>query len=108
MTPPKSHTQLLRLFRRFNTKYFCGTLPEPLIYYTHIEGGACYGTCDWDGERFVICIDPQWASKRAFRHFTVLHEMVHIKQWSHGITHGKRFHAEMLRLAQNGAFKEIW
>jgi hypothetical protein len=102
-----SHPQLLRLFRKFNTKYFENELPEPLIQYKHITDMKCFGICEKIEDHFFITIDPQWASTRSFRHITVLHEMVHIAIWP-DVRHGKKFQDEMTRLALDGAFKEIW
>jgi len=103
-----SHPQLMRLFRKFNAKYFDGELPEPLIKYEHITDMKCFGLCEQlADESFVITIDSQWASSRSFRHLTLLHEMVHIHIWPCA-THGKKFQDEMMRLALDGAFKEIW
>jgi hypothetical protein len=104
-----SHPQLMRLFRKFNVKYFGGALPEPILKYEHITTMNCFGLCEFsdDDNQFVITIDPQWASSRSFRHLTLLHEMVHIHIWPH-MTHGKKFQDEMMRLALEGAFKEIW
>lgn len=103
-----SHPQLMRLFRKFNAKYFSGDLPEPLIKYEHINIAHCFGLCEQlEDLSFVITIDPQWASSRSFRHLTLLHEMVHIYIWPCA-THGKKFQDEMMRLALDGAFKEIW
>lgn len=103
----KSHPQLLRLFRKFNTKYFDGKLPEPIIHYAHIPEIRCFGVCEHNGKQFVITIDPQHATSRATRHLTVLHELVHVKLWPSTI-HGRKFHDEMLRLANAGALKAVW
>lgn len=98
----------MRLFRKFNEKYFDGRLPEPILRYEHIIEMRCFGLCEQlEDNSFVITIDPQWASSRSFRHLTLLHEMVHISIWPCA-THGKRFQDEMIRLALEGAFKEIW
>lgn len=97
----------MRLFRKFNENYFEGRLPEPILRYEHIIEMRCFGLCEKIEDQFVITIDPQWASTRSFRHMTVLHEMVHIAIWP-AATHGKKFQDEMMRLALEGAFKEIW
>lgn len=38
---------------------------------------------------------------------TLLHEMAHMALWPDR-KHGKKFTAEMLRLAQLGAFDKLW
>lgn len=102
-----SHPQLMRLFRKFNVKYFDGDLTEPLIKYEHITTMKCFGLCEQlDDKSFVITIDPQWASSRAFRHITLLHEMIHIAIWPYP-SHGKTFQDETIRLALAGAYKEV-
>ena len=103
----KSHPQLMRLFRKFNAKYFDNLLPEPIIKYEHITTMKCFGICEKIEDQFIITIDPQWASTRSFRHITLLHEMVHMEIWPLN-NHGKLFQDAMVRLALDGAFKEIW
>ena len=44
----------------------------------------------------------------AFVMMTLLHEMAHVATWGEKKSHGPRWQAEMLRLAQIGAFKEWW
>ena len=115
MTPvvPNSHPDLLRIFRRFNKRYWNGTLPEPLIYYAHIEdpnrdGYARFGEVQLIEDRFHVRVDPLWSACIQMTEWAVLHESAHIHLWKYGIGHGARFQKEMVRLALAGAFRRIW
>jgi hypothetical protein len=108
----ESHPRLLRIFRKFNKQYFQSRLPEPLIYYAHLEESdrdLCFGKVSQDEEgAFLIRIDPQWNSCRAITQWAVLHEMAHVDLWNETITHGAKFQRKMLNLAIAGAFRTIW
>jgi predicted metal-dependent hydrolase len=112
----ESEPQLLRCYRRFDRLWFNDELPHDiLIYYDAI--GRSYGDCQqlegggaWsrtEAGEFIIRVNPSVRGWKAQREWVVLHEMAHIKLYP-GTNHGKRFQAEMLRLATVGAFKSIW
>lgn len=108
---PKSHPELLRIFHSRNQKYWHGRLPEPLIFYMHIteyKGSVCFGQITKPGEQFQIAIDPQWSFARCVKHSAVVHELVHMELWEETQSHGAKFQARMLSLAQAGAFRNIW
>lgn len=102
-----SDPQLKRWFRRYNRRYFDGTLPSDVrISYCWVT--KAHGNCSLDPDgKFHIRINPDSTGTREGRRFTLLHEMVHVKLWP-VCTHGKAFDAEMLRLAKAGAMRGLW
>lgn len=112
---------LCRQFRRFNRCYFGTRLPAiPVIWHKPFRGGA--------GQKFAaqflvlsdgsaaIIVNPELRARRMWRYIdaTLLHEMVHADLWHRGERpaafngHGPKFQDEMLRLAQAGAFRDLW
>jgi hypothetical protein len=59
-------------------------------------------------EGFQIRINPSISGWAEIWKLTLLHEMVHVKLWPRHKKHTKKFHSEMLRLAQLGAFNSLW
>lgn len=107
-TPKKfSREDLKNLYLWFNKKYFSNKCPKNLkVKFGKLPQNA-FGVTKYEGrEPFEIVIDlnPMWSSAIAG---TLLHEMVHV-YLPYRCGHGKVFQAEMLRLAKQGAFKDIW
>lgn len=107
----ESHWSLRRYYLHFNRKYFDGQLPlnvqvtwEPNDSSSH----ACTHRQRWtDGSwTFHIKMDPALKGVLDFMLILLLHEMVHVKLWDP--KHGKKFQAEMHRLAEMGAFDDLW
>lgn len=96
-----SKRSLHRLFAELNALFWNGTLPQYSVRRGFTPGA--HGQCDRQRRR--ITIDPgKHASDEDFRQ-TLLHEMCHIRAPGHG----KRFQAELGRLAafgEAGAVKE--
>ena len=101
-----SDRQLKRWYREINLRYHGGELPGDIdIIYAPADG--CSGLVEFEAEQTVLTINPKYfIDTRAVR-LTLHHEMVHIKIGKK-YGHGQRFHKEMLRLAELGAFKSIW
>ena len=99
----KSELQLKRLCNKFNLKYFNGTLPPFVIYYSPVDGA--YANCDQleDGT-LVIKISPSIGGWNDFVKLTCLHELVHLKLWPDR-SHGAKFDKEILRLMTT--YKEL-
>ena|ERR1039457_3257383 len=97
----KSHGQLVRIFNRFNVKFFAGELPDVGIHYEAL--GGAYGDCDCVDGIFTVRIDPSCGGWSDFLRLTILHEMVHVKLWPYQ-QHGGKFDSEIVRLM---GFKEI-
>lgn len=98
-------TKLERAFRQYNRKYFDNLLPNPPEAELCWENTQFMGYYQRDEEKIAIAKRDQ-RFDRVWK-FTLLHEMVHMHLPS-GSSHGPKFQQEMLRLAQAGAFKDLW
>jgi Zn-dependent peptidase ImmA (M78 family) len=100
----RPRTQLERQFRLYNRKYFRNKLPKDTILgWRRMRSLMGYQ----QGNKIVL--SKSYRRTDALWKFTLLHEMVHLKL--DGIPcadHGPLFQAEMLRLANLGAFKGLW
>jgi hypothetical protein len=98
-------TPLERAYRYYNRKYFFNSLPalgEFELRWDDIPGSVM-GMCSED----EIVISTKYQREGALWQMTLLHEMCHMKLGTRA-GHGPKFQAEMLRLAQAGAFKGNW
>lgn len=101
-------TELERAFRHYNRKYFDNQLPVPpdvKLCFEDMGKDPVLGYTDYDEEK--IALDAKTRRYDRLWRGTLLHEMVHLLL-PPGAGHGKKFQAEMLRLAQAGAFKDLW
>jgi hypothetical protein len=59
---------------------------RPEIKILIVEREGCWGTCEQIGSRYKITISPH----QSVRDFiaTVMHELIHVKQWETGIWQG--------------------
>lgn len=120
-------TKLQKLYRQYNDKYFGGTLPVPAVVIWSKKVGDLLGDEDYyaiEVENIVqskiiihvgiIRLNPIIKQFRSITSITLLHEMVHLyldvtANDDHQIEpHGEAFQKEMLRLATEGAFKDLW
>ncbi len=109
----QSDRQLLRLYNQYNNKYFNGELSEKVEIvwepYPKCDGVICPIFEISDGI-FSIKIDPALKGSPCYARVVLLHEMVHASIWrahpKH--KHGKLFQDRMLKLAQDGAFRNLW
>lgn len=60
-----------------------------------------------DSITHTIQLDPALREYGAIVRLTLLHEMAHLHLFPYRY-HGKKFDAEMLRLAAHGAFSGLW
>lgn len=118
-----------RLFRHYNRKYFENSLPDilvgtdKLLKITKIPtkilenatpserkllDGGKYGLACWDvGGKFYIILDKSITIfHRNMARITLIHELAHFKVGLH-LGHGKKFKAEIRRLAALGAFDDL-
>lgn len=111
-----SDAQLRKWYLFFNRKYFKGELPtEPediVLFWEPHNSTEDVADCDlklMEGT-FVVRLDPVLKVNLGYAKMALLHEMVHVKIWKKHpkVTHGDVFQAEMLKLAQAGAFQELW
>lgn len=127
----KSDPTLRRWYLRFNRDFHNNELPMDTVLLWEPYGSST-GTTDKirrdptyrrlvhldmiDGNRFLLRIDPCIRWDQCLWAMALHHEMVHIKLWPckrdgekmGTVRHGKKFHDEMLRLADVGAFRPWW
>ena len=101
----KSDPQLKRWYQKYNRLYFGGTLPDAFVWY-EVPAGA-YADCQLVDGVWRVRINPSLAGWPSIARWSLLHEQVHIMLWPNR-NHGRKFQAEMLRLAEAGAFKDLW
>lgn len=102
----ESHWSLRRYYLHLNRKWFNGELPLDTII-TWEPCVKAYGYCeDLGNGRFHIRIDTALKGLDEFMLITLLHEMCHVKVWD--AKHGRKWKAEMRRLAAAGAFDDLW
>ncbi len=105
MTTPivLSDRRLQRWFNLYNERYF-GDRLLARVRFRPLE--SCWAQA-FGGEPPEIHVGLTCAVSRGWTKLTLLHEMVHLELWPE-ISHGARFQARMLELAQAGAFKDMW
>jgi len=106
-------------FEYYNAQYFSSSLPDGVWANEMYAGAGKDGipnkgltfSCN-SPARLCISVSPTYNVDWADRKFTLLHEMVHVKL---GLVapkgediHGPTFQHEMHRLANEGAFEDIW
>lgn len=94
-------------FRVFNRRYFDGTLPPRTRLKFH-QNGRHWGWLIGDSvESCTLEMHHHCKADSRVGRIYLLHEMAHLKLFPlEG--HGERFEAEMLRLANEGAFRGLW
>ena len=94
-------------FRVFNRRYFGGEL-NPRTRLKFHQDGRHWGWLIGDtAESCTLEMHHHCKADSRVGRIYLLHEMVHLKLFPlEG--HGERFEAEMLRLANEGAFKGLW
>jgi hypothetical protein len=109
-----SDPALRRAYLKFNDTWFAGKLPPNVVVFWEPANGNLAETFEFEtlestgGEpELGIRIDPTLRFAARLWKFTLLHEMCHVKTYSY-LGHGKKFKKEMLRLANAGAFDNLW
>lgn len=120
-----SNPYLLRIFRRYNRKYFGGRLPEPFVCWGTLPdcdarfypigkakryrtiGGKKWHDCDKKKPIVLVDIGLRNRNETARIRMAIIHEMAHMTL-PLTARHGPRFEREMLRLANASAFKGLW
>jgi hypothetical protein len=105
------------MFRIYNSRYFNGSLPDCTIRWEDLKIFGRYYPIRERSEKFpnVVFVEhvielARWSQNKPRQwKLTLLHEMVHLKQWREkGNPHGHKFQREMKRLAGVGAFNRLW
>lgn len=99
-------TRLQRAYCYYNRKYFGNNLPS--LSQVSIKWGDIEVMGFQSGPRIVI--NQKDRSRDRVWKFTLLHEMVHLwlDDYVTRSDHGTEFQQEMLRLAEAGAFRNLW
>ena len=97
----------------YNFLYFKASLPHVTVLLSYAPDSPNMGETDPCGPRcFVITIFKQLNPAPKQESMTLLHEMVHVYLDTKGIQelkmHGPKFQAEMRKLADRGAFDQLW
>lgn len=106
-------TRLDEWFDTYNKRYFRGRLPKCRVVWTYRKvdfiGRFLYDTDDPD-KGLLIELSHRIRFVERVARFTLLHEMVHLKQRHipDERAHGHAFQKEMKRLANAGAFNGLW
>ena len=110
--------ELQKMFDIYNEAYFNGELPSTPVTWADLpkeNGGYVLGNTSEDisGKTFTIQIDVKSNVAAITAALTLFHEMCHVATMQAELdadedTHGPRFQKCMLRLAQNGAFSNLW
>ena len=96
-----THTNLRRLFKFYNKKYFANCIPEDTsVMWAPMDHNL--GEYQRPGE---IRIDTTLQGSPKLAHIIMLHEMIHARFPK--ATHGRVFKAERQRLWELGAYEEL-
>lgn len=105
-------------FKLFNKRYFDGELPKEtlVIWRKPFEEGHAAEFVEFQDGRLLILLNPvlKKIGAESFSLLSLLHEMCHLSLWYQGkrksvyTGHGVPFQAEMLTLANKGAFSGLW
>ena len=108
--PKPSPAFLARVYAGLNAAYWAGTLPASTVVAigTLPQGIMANTTRDAAGV-FHITLDAGCNIIPNVARLSFFHEMAHIATWEKEFNpHGKYWRKEMHRLADAGAFDEIW
>lgn len=102
---------LAALYKQYNQQFFDNGLPIiPVRWAKTPRGVAGYFWME-EADKMSIVIHPlirKWGLRR-YAKLILLHEMAHVKLRNRKIQdHGRIFNNEMKRLANAGAFENLW
>ena len=106
--------KLEALYRRLNRRYFGGRLPKGVVIGYRRKSGRFFAKSNIDGPWIWIANklrtwarQPEWLLLHEMAHFSVDLAGVKAKDRTPGM-HSRAWDAEMLRLANLGAFRRLW
>ncbi len=99
-----TNRSLQRTFAAFNVAFFSGQLDSSIRIKFGSVGKCVMGEYNSADEQIVL--NPLLKTLRRFTCLVLLHEMCHVVVAGPG--HGKKFQTQMCRLANIGAFENIW
>lgn len=105
-----TNEQLQHWYEGVNEEYFANKLPkDTVVRWADLTPLKDMGATNrrMDGV-FVILIDPVQNPNKRVAALTAYHEICHIAAASEFNSHGQKFQACMLHLAEVGAFENLW
>lgn len=111
-----SDPQLRRWYLDFNRRYFAGELPTDTVTVFWEPIGGALALCsevENSGGELQIRVNPALRlvgsrPRYSAAKLALLHEMVHVKWWTHRVEHhGRRFDEELQRLCQYRSFRNL-
>lgn len=102
--------ELGRQYETYNARYFANRLPkDAVILYAPIGSVGEMGDTSPCGKQTCIRLDPAYNAAPRVASMTLLHEMCHVETTGTELDqHGAHWQACMQRLAQAGAFSDLW
>jgi len=100
-------------YRGYNEKYFNNSLPQNVIisHNLHDDRFMAYTEHTADGW-YHIEFNPKYEASTKQERFTLFHEQCHLEQMISGEVefddHGPKWQGCMHRLANEGAFEDLW
>lgn len=112
--PPKmTDAQLQQYYSAYNDAYFDGNLPAAQVKFVHnlsSDGSEDMGLTE--GPPFIIYLSDVYQDNDRITLMTEAHEICHVAIAARGQeeldAHGPLFQHCMTRLAEEGAFKDLW
>lgn len=99
-------------YQGYNQKYFNNQLPKTVVISYTLNDNRFMALTDYSNGYFHITFNMKYAESDKQLHFTLLHEMCHIRLLSEQEVefdmHGPKFQSCMLDLAKSGAFNDLW
>ena len=113
----QNNSYLKRLYNQYNKKYFDGRLPNILVGYVttrqlkqaRVKKGTCaFTSFDPKFTTIPVAIGIHFNRSKSMTYIKadMLHEMAHVA--NPRANHGPVFQKEMKRIAQAGAFIDVW
>jgi hypothetical protein len=108
-TPSAYSRNIQQQYANFNGWWFEGKLPKDVtVTWGSAEGYMAITKGD-DDRALSIEINPKYGVSEKQIAALEFHEMCHVAIWNEDSrSHGKKWQACMLRLAEQGAFENVW
>ncbi len=93
---------LHELYQETNKEFFDGQLPDAVLEVCDLSDKQAEGTTHkYEGQKFVITLDPNWNTSEDEALDTLRHESCHVATWrEEPEVHGPRFQGCMKRFEQ--------
>ena len=99
---------LQTIYAQFNSDYFWNSLPSDTTVAYGLNDPAKMAATTKLAGKYWIRLNYDYTKAPKVAEETILHEQCHIATWNEFDPHGRRWQMCMTRLAEAGAFKELW